>query len=81
MLNLNNPTRWRFMSNMVTARGNCSSCYFEDHIYVTGGWNSGRLSSCEWFSVHHNMWIKIESMINARDEHGTVVCDGWSFSV
>nr|CAB3259825.1 kelch-like protein 20 [Phallusia mammillata] len=82
MLDFVEQTKWKVMPDMLKSRQDFSSCSFEDHIYVTGGYNNyKRLSSCERFSSNNNTWSRIKDMIHARDEHGTVVCDRFLYCI
>nr|CAB3259781.1 kelch-like protein 20 [Phallusia mammillata] len=81
MLNLTKQTKWKAIPDLLEARGYCGSAYFEEHIFVTGGYNAGALKSCEKFDIYNNKWIGFNNMMHERFGHGTEVNNGFIYCV
>nr|CAB3259739.1 kelch-like protein 20 [Phallusia mammillata] len=81
MLNLTKQTKWKAIPDLLKARGYCGSAYFEEHIFVTGGYNGGALESCEKFNIYDNKWFGINSMMHERFGHGTETYNGFVYCI
>nr|CAB3259390.1 kelch-like protein 12 [Phallusia mammillata] len=81
MLNLTKQTKWKAIPDLLEARGYCGSAYFEELIFVTGGYNGNALKSCENFNIYNNKWFEINSMMHERFGHGTETCNGFIYCV
>nr|CAB3259443.1 kelch-like protein 12 [Phallusia mammillata] len=81
VLELNEQMEWVAIPDMQEARSNCKGGLIQNFIYVTGGYNSKLLSSCERFDTYNKKWSSISDMLHARTAHGTVVYNGSLYSI
>ena len=57
---------FRMIPNMKTARAMSAICYYNNELFVFGGYNGTNMNLCEKFSFIHNRWIDLPPMPVAR---------------
>jgi hypothetical protein len=58
---------------MITPRLAHASVYFENFLYIFGGYNSGYIQECERYDLQLNKWSEVAPLPTAGCHHGVVL--------